>query len=417
MIASRPSRSTRSGVWRWTRCRRRTPGIPAPRWRSRPLAYVLYAETMRHAPRAARVAGSRPLRALGRPRLHPPVRRAAPDGLRPHDGRPEGVPPVGVEDARASRVAPHARRQRHHRPARPGRRQRGRHGDRRADARRALQPAGPRDRRPPHVRDLLRRRHDGGHLGRGVVDRRLPRPRQAVPVLRPQQDHDRGLDRPDVRRGRRRRATRPTAGTSSASRTAGRSTRCATRSRRPTPRPDRPSFIQLRTHIAWGAPHARRHREGARRAARRRGDPADEAGLRLGSRQDVLRPRRRLRGDGPARARRRGAPRLARAPRRLPRGLPRARGRARSRAARAPARRLGVGPARPLRRRLAGDARELGRVHQRAREDDPRARRRLGRPRRLDEHADRRRRLDRRTTRSRAATSTSASASTRWARS
>ena len=41
------------------------------------------------------MARSRPLRALGRSRLHPPVRRAPPDRLRPDDGRPEGVPAVG----------------------------------------------------------------------------------------------------------------------------------------------------------------------------------------------------------------------------------------------------------------------------------------------------------------------------------
>ena len=38
-----------------------------------------------------------------------------------------------------------------------------------ADARRALQPARPRDRRSPHVRDRLRRRPRGGHLGRGLA--------------------------------------------------------------------------------------------------------------------------------------------------------------------------------------------------------------------------------------------------------
>ena len=52
-------------------------------------------------PGRARVARSRPLRALGRPRLHPAVRRAPPDGLRPHDGRPEAVPSVGVAARRA----------------------------------------------------------------------------------------------------------------------------------------------------------------------------------------------------------------------------------------------------------------------------------------------------------------------------
>ena len=64
---------------------------------------------------------------------------------------------------------------------------------------------------------------------------------------------------------------------------------------------ERPSFIALRTHIAWGAPHAQD-------TAKAHGAPLGEeeirlteAGLRLGSRQDVLRAGRRLRGHGPAR--------------------------------------------------------------------------------------------------------------------
>ena len=43
--------------------------------------------------------------------------------------------------------------------------------------RRSLQPAAPRDRRPPHLRDLLRRRPDGGRRLRGGLDRRAPRAR------------------------------------------------------------------------------------------------------------------------------------------------------------------------------------------------------------------------------------------------
>ena len=68
--------------------------------------------------------------------------------------------------------------------------------------------------RPPDLRDLLRRRHRGGRLGRGLRDRRRPAARQPHRDLRRQPDLDRGQHRHRAGRGRRRRATRPTAGTS-----------------------------------------------------------------------------------------------------------------------------------------------------------------------------------------------------------
>ena len=52
----------------------------------------------------------------------------------------EAVPPVGLAHARAPRARPHARHRGDDRAARAGRRQRRRHGDRRALPRRALQP-------------------------------------------------------------------------------------------------------------------------------------------------------------------------------------------------------------------------------------------------------------------------------------
>ena len=95
-----------------------------------------------------------------------------------------------------------------------------------------LQPAPPRDRRPPRLRDLLRRRHDGGRLERGGLDRRPARPRQARLLLRRQPDHDRRHDVDLVlRRGPRQAASRRRAGTSSTSTTARTSTRCGPRSR------------------------------------------------------------------------------------------------------------------------------------------------------------------------------------------
>ena len=51
-------------------------------------------------------------------------------GLEPR--RPQALPPVGLAHARPPRVGPHRRRRGHHRPARPGLRQRRRHGHGRA---------------------------------------------------------------------------------------------------------------------------------------------------------------------------------------------------------------------------------------------------------------------------------------------
>ncbi len=89
-------------------------GHPGTAMALAPVAYVLYRERMRHDPADPAVGQPRPLRALGRARLHPPVRRAAPLGLRPHARRPQAVPPVGVAHAGAPRARArqpaHARR-------------------------------------------------------------------------------------------------------------------------------------------------------------------------------------------------------------------------------------------------------------------------------------------------------------------
>ena len=78
--------------------------------------------------------------------------------------------------------------------ARPGLRERRRHGDRAALPRRPLQPPPPPDRRQLDLRDLLRRRPDGrGHAG-GGLDRRPPRARPARLRLRRQPHHDRRHD-------------------------------------------------------------------------------------------------------------------------------------------------------------------------------------------------------------------------------
>ena len=103
-------------------------------------------------PVASALAGPRPFRAVERPRLDAAVRAAAPHRLRSADRGAEAIPPAPLEDARAPGARPHRRGRDHHRAARAGPRQRGRHGAGRAPARRALQPSGARDRRSPDVR-------------------------------------------------------------------------------------------------------------------------------------------------------------------------------------------------------------------------------------------------------------------------
>ena len=71
-------------------------------------------------PEGPGLAGPRPLRALRRSRQHAALRHAAPDRLRPLARRPQGLPPVGQQDAGAPRARGHARRRDDDRPARPG---------------------------------------------------------------------------------------------------------------------------------------------------------------------------------------------------------------------------------------------------------------------------------------------------------
>ena len=164
----------------------------------------------------------------------------------------KAVPAVGLPHARPPGVRPHARHRGDHRPARPGVRQRRRHGHRRG------QPAGPLRRRrvrPPHLRHLLRRRPLGGHQPRGRLARRPPRARPARLRLRRQPHHHRRPDRDRPQRRRRASASRPTAGTSSRS---ARWRRTSTRSRRALregmAEEDRPSLIILRSHIGYPSP-------------------------------------------------------------------------------------------------------------------------------------------------------------------
>ena len=91
-------------------------------------------------PGTAALARPRPVRPQRRPRVHPPVLDPAPRRLQPLARGAEAVPAVGVGDAGPSRVPPHRGDRGHDRAARPGLRERRRDGDRRALPRRHVQP-------------------------------------------------------------------------------------------------------------------------------------------------------------------------------------------------------------------------------------------------------------------------------------
>ena len=177
--------------------------------------------------------------------------------LRPRHRGPAAVPPVGLAHARASRARPHAGRRGHDRAARAGLRQRRRHGDGRALPGRPLQPPRARARRPPRLRDLLRRRHDGGHQPGGRLDRRALRPGQADRLLRRQPHHDRRHARRSPSTARATRARMQADGwhvqrvEDSEDLDALEAAIAAARDEA-----ERPSFIAIRSHIAYPAPHA-----------------------------------------------------------------------------------------------------------------------------------------------------------------
>ena len=122
------------------------------------------------------------------------------------DGRHTGRPAVSLDDIKQfrqldsrtpgpSRISRDHRRRSDHRPARPGLRERGRHGDRRALARRAFQPRRRHPVRSRRLRPVQRRRHDGRRGERGGLARRASQAFEPVLDLRQQPHHDRGRHR------------------------------------------------------------------------------------------------------------------------------------------------------------------------------------------------------------------------------
>jgi transketolase len=162
---------------------------------------------------------------------------------------------VGIDHPRPPRALPHPRDRGHHRPARPGGRQRGRVRPGRAVPGPPLQPRRPRGREPPDLGVLLGRGHDGGRRLRGVLLRRLPAPGQADPAVRRQPHHHRRPHRDHLRRGRRARY-RAYGWHTLAVEDANDLEAIAAAFQAAVDEPDRPTFIRLRSHIAWGAPNA-----------------------------------------------------------------------------------------------------------------------------------------------------------------
>ena len=120
------------------------------------------------------VAQPRPVCALQRARVRPPVRDAPPDGLRPLARRPARVPPDRLEDAGAPRGGRDGGRRGGHGAARAGPLQRRRARASRGPHGRHLQPRGLQGGGPLRVRHLRRRVHAGGHHERGVLARGSP---------------------------------------------------------------------------------------------------------------------------------------------------------------------------------------------------------------------------------------------------
>ena len=249
---------------------------------------------MKHNPANPALARPRPLRALGRPRLGAPLQPPPPHRLRPPARPAEAVPAVGEPHPRPPGVRRHPGRRDDDGPARPGLRDERRDGDGGGPPRRAVQPAGARGGRPPHVRPRRGRRPHGGRRARGGVARRAPRAREARRLLRLQPHLPGRLHEPVVHR-RRRAGVR---GVRLARREGGRRERPRGPRARDRHREggDGPALPRDRAHRDRLRQPEAGHVRRARLAAQRRAGDRDEAQAGLPLRGAVLRPR-----GGPAR--------------------------------------------------------------------------------------------------------------------
>ena len=129
--------------------------------------------------RQSGLVGSRPFRAVERPRLDAPVFGAAPDGLSPVDGRDQEFSAVRLEDGRPSGARGASRDRNHYRAPGPRFCQRRRHGIGRAHPRRHIQSSRPRHHRSSYLCVPRRRLHDGRDFPRGRFICRGAEARQA----------------------------------------------------------------------------------------------------------------------------------------------------------------------------------------------------------------------------------------------
>ena len=132
------------------------------------------------------LARPRPLRAVQRPRLDAAVRAAAPDRLCAADRGTQALSPAAQQDPRPPRGRRHAGSGNHHRSARPGARQCGRHGAQRAAAGGGIQSPRAHHRRPSHLGVRRRRLPDGRHQSRSLLAGRNARAVEADRRLRRQ---------------------------------------------------------------------------------------------------------------------------------------------------------------------------------------------------------------------------------------
>ena len=170
-------------------------GHPGTAMSLAPAAYLLYQRVLRHDPADPKWPGrDRFVLSCGHSSLTLYI-QLVPVRLRSDPRRPEGAAHVGLDHPRPPRVRADPGRRDHHRPARPGHRQRGRHGDGRPPRARPVRPRRRARRvavRPLRLRVRLRRRHGGGHHPRVLLDRRRAGARQPDRDLRRQPHLDRG---------------------------------------------------------------------------------------------------------------------------------------------------------------------------------------------------------------------------------